>query len=97
SKRLRQMRALSAIAAVQGDRVPVFDRAARQLGGTLSAELAPHRRAVMAFAEAGTLRLTAGLAQLWADIFPMAVPPDAPDGLGVLLLNSNAEAHFSFT
>jgi hypothetical protein len=97
SKRLRQMRALSAIAAVQGDRVHVLDRATKQLGATLSAALAPHRRAVMAFADAGTLRLTVGLEQLWADIFPMALPPDAPDGLGVILLNSNAEAHFSFT
>lgn len=25
------------------------------------------------------------------------LPPDAPDGLGVVLLNSNAESHFSFT
>jgi hypothetical protein len=28
---------------------------------------------------------------------PMIVPPDMENGLGVAILNSNAEAHFSFT
>jgi hypothetical protein len=96
-KRLRQMRALAAIAAVQGDKVRVVDPVTRTLGKTLSDALAPHRRTIAAFADAGTLRLSAGLAQVWADCFPMVLPPDGEDGLGVVLLNSNAEAHFSFT
>jgi hypothetical protein len=37
------------------------------------------------------------LAQVWADVFPMVLPPAIADGLGVMLLNSAAEAHFSFT
>jgi hypothetical protein len=91
------MRALSAIAAVQGDRVRVIDPATGRLGGTLSGALAPHRRAIAAFANAGTLRLSAGLARIWADAFPMVLPPAAEDGLGVVLLNSTAETHFSFS
>jgi len=39
----------------------------------------------------------AGLGRLWDDQFPMILPPAASDGLGVAILNSNAEAHFSFT
>ena len=35
--------------------------------------------------------------QLWAQVFPMIVPPEKPDGLGIVLLNSNADTHFSFT
>jgi hypothetical protein len=96
-KRLRQMRTLSAIAAVQGDRIRVIDSATGQLGHTLSIALAPYREAITAFANAGTLRLSAGLAQVWADVFPMVLPPATDDGLGVILLNSAAEAHFSFT
>jgi hypothetical protein len=96
-KRLRQMRALSAIAAVQGDRVRVVDPVTGQLGHTLSTALLPYRRAITAFADTGTLRLSAGLAQVWADVFPMVLPPDPEDGLGVMLLNSAAETHFSFT
>jgi hypothetical protein len=95
--RLREMRALSAIAAVQGERVRVVDPASGQLGETLSGALAPHRDAIATFADTGTLRLSARLERVWADVFPMVLPPDTEDGLGVLLLNSNAETHFSFT
>jgi hypothetical protein len=97
NKRLRQLRALSAIDAVQGDRVRVMDSATGRLGGTLSAALAPYRSSIAAFADAGTLRLSRGLTQAWIDAFPMVLPPDTADGLGVVLLNSNADAHFSFT
>jgi hypothetical protein len=95
--RLRQMRALSAIAAVQGDRVRVMDRATGRLGGTLSDALAPHHRSILGFADGGGLRLLIPLARVWADAFPMVRAPDADDGLGVILLNSCAETHFSFT
>jgi hypothetical protein len=91
------MRALSAIAAVQGDRVRLVDPATGRLGQTLSAALVPHRSAIAAFADTGALRLSAGLARLWAEVFPMVLPPETRDGLGVALLNSTAETHFSFT
>jgi hypothetical protein len=49
------------------------------------------------FADTGSLRLAIGLGQLWDDQFPLILPPAEPDGLGVAILNSNAETHFSFT
>ncbi len=96
-KRLRQMRTLSAMAAIQGERVQVLDRERTGLASTLAAALEPHREAIGVFADAGTLRLSAGLSAVWADVFPMVLPPAEEDGLGVILLNSNAETHFSFT
>jgi hypothetical protein len=96
-KRLRQLRAISAMAQVQGDRVRIFDHATGGLRGTLAELLAPHRDLIAAFADKGTLRLAARLRHLWNDLFPMILPPDGEDGLGVLMLNSNVEAHFSFT
>ena len=97
SKRLRQLRAISAIAALQGERVRVIDHTARRLGGTLADALAPRLDAIVRFADTGTFRLSTQLHNLWDDIFPMILPPDSETGLGVILLNSNAETHFSFT
>ena len=37
------------------------------------------------------------LPELWAKVFPMVLPPERDDGLGVIVLNSNADTHFSFT
>jgi 3',5'-cyclic AMP phosphodiesterase CpdA len=97
AKRLRQMRTLSAIAAVQGDRVLVVDQSPGKLERTLAEALAPHRQWIADFADSGSLRLSAGLGHLWDDQFPMILPPTTADGLGVAILNSNAETHFSFT
>jgi hypothetical protein len=96
-KRLRQMRTLSAMAALQGGRVHVPDKDRTALGPTLSQALEPHRETIARFADAGTLRLSRGLATIWDDVFPMVQPPQGEDGLGVIVLNSNAETHFSFT
>jgi Calcineurin-like phosphoesterase len=96
-KRLRQMRALSAIAAVQGRRVLVVDPARGNFGPTLAEALAPHRQWIADFADTGSLRLSAGLGRLWDKQFPMILPPATKDGLAVAILNSNAETHFSFT
>jgi hypothetical protein len=95
-KRLRQMRTLSAIAALQGDRAFVVDDAGKPIA-SLNEALAPHRRRIAAFAKRGGLRRAAGLVGLFDDQFPMLLPPDQEDGLGVLILNSNADTHFSFT
>ncbi|CAH1662618.1 Calcineurin-like phosphoesterase family protein [Hyphomicrobiales bacterium] len=96
-KTLRQMRALSAIAEMQGDRVHVVDPAGSGLGTSLADALEPHRSRIAAFADTGGFRLSMGLADVWARAFPMVLPPAEADGLGVVLLNSNAETHFSFT
>ncbi len=97
-KQLRYLRTLSAIAAVQGDRVHVADPAAKgRLGHTLSDTVSLHREAIGDFANSGTLHLMPKISSLWTDCFPMVLPPESADGLGVILLNSNAETHFSFT
>ena len=96
-KRLRQARMLSAMAALQGERVQVIERAATRTGKTLADALEPHRREIAAFADTGALRQSFCVARLWHDLFPMLLPPAEPDGLGVVILNSNAETHFSFT
>ncbi|CAN7358082.1 metallophosphoesterase [Bradyrhizobium sp. LjRoot220] len=95
-KRLRQMRTLSAIAAVQGERVYVVDDKGKP-AVALNEALAPHRQRIAAFAERGGLRRAARLIGVFDDQFPMILPPDQEDGLGVVILNSNAETHFSFT
>jgi len=52
---------------------------------------------IAAFADSGSLRLSAGLRQVWDEQFSMILRPDTEDGLGTAILNSNSEAHFSFT
>ncbi len=96
-KRLRQLRTLSAIEALHGDKVFCFDSNTGGLGPTLTERLAPYRNDIEAFADTGGLRQSLRLALIWDEAFPMIVPPATDDGLGVVLLNSNAEAHFSFT
>jgi hypothetical protein len=96
-KRLRQLRTLSAIEALHGDKVFCFDSNTGGLGSTLTVRLAPYRDDIEAFADTGGLRQSLRLARIWDEAFPMIVPPATDDGLGVVLLNSNAEAHFSFT
>jgi hypothetical protein len=91
------MRTLSAMVAVQGDRVRVLDASRKALGPTLAEAVAPHAAEIAAFADRGGWRPMLPLGRLWADLFPMVLPPATEDGLGVILLNSNAETHFSFT
>ncbi|NVO13538.1 MAG: metallophosphoesterase [Rhodoplanes sp.] len=97
NKRLRQARMISAMAAVQGSRVRVMDAASKDLGPTLDEALQPHRDTIEIFADTGSLRLARDVAALWAGLFPMVLPPDTADGLGIVVLNSNADTHFSFT
>ena len=97
SKRLRQLRALSAIDALQGRRARVVDHAAGRLGATLDDVLKPRRAQIAEFADDGRMLLSMRLAELWARVFPLVVAPQTDDGLGIILLNSNAETHFSFT
>jgi hypothetical protein len=97
NRRLRQLRTLSAMDAIHGTRVRVVDRVAGRLGGTLSEFLKPHRAAIVRFADAAAPRLSNAIPDLWAEAFPMVVPPKEKNGLGIILLNSNADTHFSFT
>jgi hypothetical protein len=97
NKRLRKVRALSAMTAIQGERVRIVDRSGRRLGESLAAVLTPHLDRMVAFADGGKPRLIRELSDLWSRVFPMVLPPDRDDGLGIILLDSNADTHFSFT
>jgi len=97
NSRLRRLRTLSAIAAVQGDRTRIFDRGQHRLGATLADTLQSRASELAAFADTGRPVFSTLPVDLWADAFPMIVPPDGEDGIGFVLLNSNADAHFSFT
>jgi hypothetical protein len=94
---LRQIRALSAIDAIQGQRVRIVDLAKGRLGETLADALKPHLAEMATFADAAKPRFSNAPTELWSRVFPMVVPPDEDDGLGIILLNSNADTHFSFT
>jgi 3',5'-cyclic AMP phosphodiesterase CpdA len=96
-KRLRQMRSLAAIAAFQGSRVRVLSPDGKGLGEPLDARLAREAGRVRDFVDTGRISLIPSLGRLWHASFPMVLPPDSDDGLGAILLNSNAETHFSFT
>lgn len=94
-KRLRQLRALALIAGLQGERVLVGR--ARHESEPLSKWLAPHAAALRGFVSRGRGKHARDIRTLWDEAFPMVLPPPTPDGLGVILLNSNADTHFSFT
>ena len=94
---LRQIRCLSAMNAVQGRHVRVIDRTQDRVGGTLEEALQPHETALERFADVARPILSTEIPEIWAQVFPMVVPPAKKDGLGIILLNSNADTHFSFT
>ena len=95
-KRLRKLRVLAALDAVQGGRACVVD-AERGLGQSLGAALVPHQEAVVGFMDRGEPRLSPELNDLWTRTFPLVLAPESAQGLGFVLVNSNAETHFSFT
>jgi hypothetical protein len=97
NSRLRKIRTMSAINAVQGARVRVVDRQKKRLGDTLSDALAPHAAELSRFADSGRPFYSTAASDRWNEVFPMVVPPERDDGLGIILLNSNADSHFSFT
>jgi hypothetical protein len=97
TKRLRQLRTMSALGLLQGARLQVVERRSGRLGPTLIETLKPHADDMVAFADRGSFRLSRKVAALWTSIFPLVLPPETIDGLGIVVLNSNAETHFSFT
>jgi predicted MPP superfamily phosphohydrolase len=97
NRRLRRLRFLSTADLIQGDRVRLVDHGGRRIGESLTAALDAHRAEMARFADAAKPLLSRRLDDLWATAFPMIVPPDGQAGLGIILLNSNADSHFSFT
>ena len=96
-KRLRRLRTICALEVLQGTRLRVVNHRSGRLGDTLTEVLRPHASAMAAFADTGSPRRWQSLSNLWLTIFPLVMPPEAEDGLGVITLDSNAETHFSFT
>ncbi|MDI9847485.1 metallophosphoesterase [Rhodoblastus sp. 17X3] len=97
NKKLRKLRVLSAMATLHGERVRVVDEAAGRLGGSLATALAPFADLMSSFVDSGKPWFSQDLSDLWAKAFPLVVAPDREDGLGMILLNSSADTHFSFT
>ena len=96
-KALRRMRALSAIAAVQGGTL-CWPGTARDAPLSRMADvLARHEPDIEFFADRGGFRFAARLMRLWSGTFPLILPPEGENGLGVVMLDSNADANFSFT
>jgi 3',5'-cyclic AMP phosphodiesterase CpdA len=97
NKALRRLRVLSAMSDIHGERVYVLDRARGRIGVSLTEALAPHLGGMAAFSHGEKGQSTRQLADLWNTIFPLVAPPHQDDGLGLILLDSNADTHFSFT
>lgn len=97
NRTLRRLRFLSIADAFQGERVRLVDQKGRRLSGTLSEALKPHLAEMSKFSDAGKPLISRAMSEMWASVFPMVLPPDRDDGLGIMLLNSNADTHFSFT
>lgn len=95
TKRLRQLRTLAAMANLQGERVTVIN--GNHETHSLTSALGHHRRDVERYSDQGGFRLSFEIGKLWDELHPMMLPPKTEDGLGVVILNSNAETHFSFT
>jgi hypothetical protein len=94
-RRLRRIRMLSAMDSVQGDRVRISGT--DRFGEGLSERLASVRGAIQAAADGSAWRAGIAVDTAWRGAFPQVLPPETPDGLGLILLDSNADTHFSFT
>lgn len=96
-KRFRQMRTLSAMAAVQGARVRIIEGGPALSAPTLADRMKIHGEDIAAFAKNGGFWRAEKLRDVFDEQFPMLLPPDSEEGLGMVILNSNAQTHFSFT
>src|SRR5262249_4612614 len=94
---LRKVRLFSVLDAVKGACDHVVEQKSGELAHSLADSLAEHQLKIEEFVRTGSLRLSAALGSVWNSQFPMILPPHAEGGLGVAILNSNAETHFSFT
>ena len=94
-KLLRQARTLSAINAVQGDRVYVISDDGEQQ--PLRHAMTLQHQCMTQLAEQGDIHSSIQFRKTFHSLFPMIAPPSEPNGLGIAILNSNAESHFSFT
>jgi 3',5'-cyclic AMP phosphodiesterase CpdA len=96
-KQLRRLRFLSAAQALQGARALVPGDTSDDALEPLGAFLASRAEALQSLAAHGGVRAAGAVREIWAACFPMVVPPSRPGGTGLVLLDSNADTHFSFT
>ena len=85
NSRLRKIRTLSAINTIQGSRVRVVDPSAQKIGATLAEALQPHAADLTKFAATGRPYFSTSASDRWDEVFPMVLPPDGEDGLGIIL------------
>jgi Calcineurin-like phosphoesterase len=97
TKRLRVARVMSALGRLQGMRCRIIEREAGRVGPMLADVLNLHANDMVTFADRGTVRQSRSIAALWTSVFPLVFPPKTDNNLGIVVLNSNAETHFSFT
>jgi len=99
SHALRQLRVVLAFDAIQGESAHVVDRATGTPGLSLREYLREGDRPahLRALAERGHWRGRLEMMHIWDAIFPLVVPPPKEGGYGVILLDSNAQRHFSLT
>jgi hypothetical protein len=95
---LRKLRVILALDEVQGERVHLVDRSSGTLAASLRDYLREGQRAELLgeLAQSGSARGRREVAKVWETIFPLVEP--AGDKMpGLIVLNSNARSHFSFT
>jgi 3',5'-cyclic AMP phosphodiesterase CpdA len=97
ARTLRKMRTISVMDALHGDRVRLVTTPRPEEEPTLAGFLDPYRHVVEEFADKGGLRRSLLLSGVWDRVFPLILPPSEERGVGVALLDSNADANFSFT
>ncbi len=96
---LRKLRVVLALDTIQGGRTHVVDHVSGAVGPLLRDYLREGDRAVRlrALAQRGTVRGRREMTKVWDAIFPLVELPQADEGYGVILLNSNARSHFALT
>ena len=63
--------------------------------GVFAQALTPHLGMMARFGDTGRPVWSKELTDLWTNVFPMVLAPDRDDGLGIVLLDFNADTHFS--
>jgi len=96
---LRKLRFALTLDALQGERTFVIDRSSLKLGPTLREYLREENRASILcdLAQRGSIRGRFEIAKVWNGLFPLVEPSHSDRGCGLILLDSNAPAHFSLT
>jgi 3',5'-cyclic AMP phosphodiesterase CpdA len=96
-KALRRLRMIAAMDAIQGDRTLVVTGLHGTAQSSFRTSLVGQTQTLERFGKKAAVRDVPGVDRVWHASFPQILPPQAPEGLGVILLDSNAETHFSFT